>query len=109
VIASYDFRALNDVLARRQLETLLEAIVGFSASPFDLFIDGRPIRSRRLTLEIAESKIGGEGEMFLFGAVMDAFLAAYAAINSHHILRVVRTESNAEYTWTPRTGTADPV
>lgn len=109
VIASYDFRALNDVLARRQLETLLEAIVGFSASPFDLFIDGRPIRSRRLTLEIAESKIGGEGEMFLFGAVMDAFLAAYAAINSHHILRVVGTESNAEYTWTPRTGTADPV
>lgn len=108
VIDAYDFRAAYDVSERQQLDNLLAAIVSIEVEPFDLFLDGRPVRSRRILLKVREAAIGGEGELYLFGAVMDVVFAAYSAVNSHHVLRVIGVDSNAVYEWTPRIGEASP-
>ncbi|WP_018699492.1 type VI secretion system baseplate subunit TssF [Amorphus coralli] len=108
VIDAYDFRAAYDVAERQQLDNLLAAIQAVEVEPFDLFLDGRPVRSRRIVLKISENVIGGEGELFLFGSVMNVFFAAYSAVNSHHQLRVIGIDSNAVYEWAPRIGEASP-
>jgi len=104
LVAAYDFRALHDVQARRRLELLLDGIRGFDEAPGDALLRGMPVRLRRLTLTLAESRVGGEAELFLFGAVMDAFLGVYAGINSLHRFEVRGAETNARYEWPLRRG-----
>lgn len=106
LVASFDFRAFVDAEARRRLELLLDGIRGFSEAPADALVEGAPVRLRRLTLTLAESRFGGEAEMFLFASVVDAFLAAYAAINTLHRFEVRGAETNARYLFPPRRGAA---
>jgi type VI secretion system protein ImpG len=108
VIAAYDFRAVFDVQARRRLELLLEGLDGFVTADTDHVVRGAPIRMRNIELGMADSKIGGEAELFLFGSVLDAFFSTYAGINMLHRFSVRGTESNARYTWPPRTGLITP-
>jgi type VI secretion system protein ImpG len=108
LLAAYDFRALHDTQARRRLELLLEALERFETASEDTLVRGVPARLRRITLHAAESKIGGEGELFLLGSVLDAFLAVYASINSLHAFGIRGTESNVVYRWPERTGAAQP-
>ncbi|MCA6107932.1 type VI secretion system baseplate subunit TssF [Bradyrhizobium cenepequi] len=108
VLASYDFRAVYDVQARRRLELLLEGLDQFVTTDTDHVMRGAPIRMRNIELAIVDSKIGGEGELFLLGSVLEAFFAAFAGINMLHRFSVRGTESNAHYTWPTRTGSITP-
>lgn len=74
----------------------------------DHVVRGAPIRMRNIELFVADSKIGSEGELFLFGSVLDAFLATFAGINMLHRFSVRGTESNAHYTWPARSGKITP-
>jgi type VI secretion system protein ImpG len=108
VIASYDFRAVYDVQARRRLELLLEGLDHFTAHDTDHVVRGAPIRMRNVELAMIDTKVGGEGELFLLGSVLDAFLATFAGINMLHRFSVRGTESNARYTWPARAGSITP-
>jgi type VI secretion system protein ImpG len=109
VIASYDFRAVHDAQARRRLELLSEGLSEFNHSEMDWVVRGRPVRLRALELVAAESKLGGEAELFLLGSVLDAFFNAFASINSLHRFSVRGGESNVVYQWPPRPGAASPL
>lgn len=109
VVASYDFRAVHDAQARRKLELLSEGLGEFNHSDMDWILRGRPVRMRSLELVAAESKLGGEAELFLFGSILDAFFIAFASINSLHRFSVRGSESNVVYAWSPRTGAASPL
>lgn len=109
VLTSYDFRAVHDAQARRRLELLCEGLTSFDHSAMDWIVRGRAVRMRTLELVAAESKLGGEAELFLFGAVLDAFLAAFASINSLHRFSVRGAESNMVYSWPPRSGASSPL
>lgn len=108
VIAAYDFRAVHDAQARRRLELLLESLNAFETKPEDTVLRGIPARMRRITLSIAESKLGGETEMFLFGAILDAFFSAYASVNSLHQFAIKGVEGKAIFEWPMRAGTSEP-
>lgn len=105
LIASYDFRAVHDAQARRRLELLLEALEGFETGVEDGVLRGLPVRIRTIRLAVAESKLGGEAELYLFGAVLERFFAVYASLNSLHRFAIQGAESKVEYRWTPRAGT----
>ncbi|MEZ5306141.1 MAG: type VI secretion system baseplate subunit TssF [Pyrinomonadaceae bacterium] len=62
------------------------------------------VRGIETTLEFDEDEFVGSG-LFLFGAILDRFLAAYSSLNSFSQL-VVRTEQKEEEMkrWAPRTG-----
>ncbi|WOH63805.1 type VI secretion system baseplate subunit TssF [Bradyrhizobium sp. BWA-3-5] len=108
VVASYDFRAVYDVQARRRLELLLEGLEQFVTTDTDHVVRGAPIRMRNIELAVVDSKIGGEGELFLLGSVFDAFFATFAGINMLHRFSVRGTESNAHYAWPARAGSITP-
>ncbi len=104
VLASYEFRAVYDVQARRRLELLLEGLDQFVSTDTDHVVRGAPVRMRNIELAVIDSKIGGESELFLLGAVLDAFFATFAGINMLHRFSVRGTESNAHYLWPARSG-----
>lgn len=51
----------------------------------------------------------GDGDIFLFGSVLNKFLSEYVTINSYVILTIIDTETRKEYTWEPNTGKILPV
>lgn len=109
IIASYDFRAVHDAQARRRLELLLEGLESFDSSVEDGLMRGMPVRVRRIVLSAAESKIGGEPELFLLGSVLERFFSVYASINSLHRFAIRGSESKVDYLWPLRTGTTSAI
>lgn len=105
MIAAYDFRAVYDTAAARRLELMLEALVACRTEPFDFFVGGFPVRGRRIIVDAGEQKLGGAGELFLLGSVLDAFFANYASINSLHVFSMHGLDLNSEFQWVPRMGT----
>lgn len=106
VIGAYDFRANVDRQAALQRDHLLQSFKSFERRGVDIFRNGRPVRAYELVLRLAESAMGGEAEMYLFGCVLDRFLKAYASINSLHRLSIIGTDSNVLLTWLPKEGSA---
>lgn len=105
ILSSYDFRAVQDAQARRRLELLMEGLLQFDSRVDDALLRGLPVRVRRITLTAAESKIGGETELFLLGCVLEQFFSVYASINSLHRFAIRGSETRVEYAWPLRTGT----
>jgi len=51
----------------------------------------------------------GEGDIYLFGWLLNRFLSEYVTINSFVILSMVNIETNQEYHWEPNLGKILPV
>lgn len=106
LIASYDFRAIHDLQARRRLELMQEALEDFTHGAEDAVIEGCPVRMRTLACTVSEHKIGGEAELYLLGSVFNQFFAVYASLNTLHRFTIRGNDSKVEYRWQPRRGTA---
>lgn len=106
VVGAYDFRANVDRQAALQRDQLLECFKSFERRGVDIFRQGRPVRAYELILRLAETAMGGEAEMYLFGCVLDRFLKAYASINSLHRLSIIGTDANVLLSWSPKEGRA---
>lgn len=106
VVGAYDFRAETDRQAAQQRDLLLQSLRRFERKGIDIVTRGRPVRAHELMLTVAESQIGGEGEMYLFGTVLNQFLKSYASINSLHRFAMTGIDSNTIHRWTPTWGEA---
>ncbi|MBA4791306.1 MAG: type VI secretion system baseplate subunit TssF [Rhizobiales bacterium] len=104
LIATFDFRSVQDEQSRRRLDLLLSGLERFENSSGDILVRGVPVRIRHFTLVCQESKLGGEAEMFLFGTVLDKVLSAFATVNSMHQFALRGSETNVTYEWKPRRG-----
>lgn len=105
VIGTYNFAAAVDVQAQRQLELLLDGLRAISLEPFDWITGGLPVRGQRLNLTVAESRLGGESEAFMFGCVLENFFAMYSAINACHQLTMDGEETKVRFEWPVRFAT----
>jgi len=106
VVGAYDFRANADKQAAQQRDLLLQSFRRFERRGIDIMRRGRPTRAYELALTVSESQMGGEGEMYLFGTILDQFLKSYASINSLHRFSVRGLDTNTTYTWAPKWGEA---
>lgn len=104
VLATYEFRASYDERAERRLALMLEGLRSIDTKPLTWFSRGLAYRGTALTLYVEDSKLGGPGETFLLGEVLDAFFAAYASINSVHRLSLEGLDSNLALDWPTRLG-----
>ncbi|WP_319531158.1 type VI secretion system baseplate subunit TssF [uncultured Cohaesibacter sp.] len=107
VIRAYDFRSHVDKQAAQQLELLLQSLDSFERKSIDIVRKGRPVRAYELTLSLSEMQMGGEGEMYLFGRVLDHFLRSYASVNSLHRFTIVGKDMNVRYRFQPEWGEAN--
>jgi type VI secretion system protein ImpG len=108
MISAYDFRAVYDSAAARRVELITEALTACKTEPLDFFVRGLPVRGRRIVVEALDSRLGGIGELFLFGSVLDAFFSTYASVNSLHVFAMRGADTNTEFQWAPRMGTTAP-
>ena len=99
VLRAYDFAALHDLQRERASRRRLEAVVEVQTMPVDRLIRGLPVRGLCTTLALSTEGFLGEGELYLFGAVLARFFALYASINSFHQLQVHNTSNQETYAW----------
>nr|WP_241737600.1 type VI secretion system baseplate subunit TssF [Neptunicella marina] len=104
LIAAYDFKAMSDRQAERQLQLKLQGISNIDVTTEDRLIKGHPIRGLSIHILIKESHFTSEGDMYLFASVLDKFFSLYTSINSFHQLTVVGEEKGETYTWPLKMG-----
>lgn len=104
VIGAYDFGALVDEQRRHRRDRILESIRAVRQSPTTILVRGVSARGTQIQIDVKESQLGGVAEAYLFGAVMDAFFAAYASINTCHQFELNCIDSNTRFQWPIRSG-----
>lgn len=104
VLALYNFQAIHDRQAARENELRLAGIRTLTARPADALIGGAAARGRHTILEMDDANYANTGDLVLFCAVLDEFLAQYASLNTFSRLTVKTTGSGEEYAWKPRFG-----
>lgn len=104
ILSAYNFSAFYNEQAAREHRQRLEGIKDIESRPADRMYKGAPIRGLKTRITVRESNFAGEGDLFLFSAVVNEFMAMYASINSFHQLTVVGEERGASYEWPLRIG-----
>lgn len=100
----YNFQAVYDRQAARANQLRMGAIKSVQVKPTDRLFRGAPIRGVRAEVEMDENGFSGEGELYLFASVLHEMFASYVSLNSFTQLQVRATNSNAVYTWDPKSG-----
>ena len=102
LLATYDFRAAHDDPERHRLSLMLDALREVKVEPTHVLIDGIPAHGRHFTLTVNERGFGGIEAVYLFGSVLNAFLACNAEINACHRLTVLGAETKMAFAWPAR-------
>lgn len=100
----YNFQAVYDRQAARANQLRMGAIKSIRVKPTDRLFRGAPIRGVRAEVDLDENGFAGEGELYLFASILNEMFAAYVSLNSFTQLQVRATNSNAVYTWDPKSG-----
>ena len=67
-------------------------------------VSGIMMRGRNIRLKAREDHFAGSGDLFLFGSIMDHFLANYASINTYTYLSIKESIKGDLYQWPARIG-----
>lgn len=100
----YNFPARQDEQAKRAHIRLLEGIVEIQSCGKDYLFRGAPVRGTEITLSLKGEHFAGEGDVFLFGGLLNEFFALYASLNSFTELHVKLVEQGECYSWPVRIG-----
>jgi type VI secretion system protein ImpG len=104
VIDVYNLHAIVDRQAARANELRVNAIKDVRVRPEERLHRGAAVRGVAIDVDIDEDGFGGDGDLFLFSAVLDRMLGEHVSINSfaHTTFRTLR--SKLELRWPPRSG-----
>ncbi len=92
-------RAAN--LANRKRIGSIEKV---EATPSDRLVSGIMMRGQEIRLNVRQDQFASPGDMFLFGSILDQFLAGYASINAYTRLTVQEVLKGDLYQWPARLG-----
>ena len=104
LLTLYNFRALVDEPAWQLHNQRMSAITSVTSKPLDWLVGRYPMRGIELRVALKESVYGSEGDVFLFGLVLDRFAALWSTMNSFSRLVIEQTERRKELPWPPRLG-----
>ncbi len=100
----YNLHGLVDRQAARAAELRIDAIRQMKVKPAERLYRGSLVRGIDVQLELDEGGFAGEGDMFLFGAVLDRLFASYVPINSFAQTLVKGLNSRTEHAFPARSG-----
>lgn len=104
LLGLYNFRARVDRQAENAQKMLLEGIKRIAATPSTRLLEGFPVRGLTVEVDLDEENFGGEGEAYLFGAILDEFFSQYVSLNAFCRLRVKGLKYGEIHDWPTRTG-----
>ncbi len=82
----------------------VEGITALEVRASDRFVGGHLLRGQDIIARIDPQGFTGNGDLYLFGSVLDVFLGNYAAINAYTKLTVEDTSGKERMTWPIRLG-----
>lgn len=103
-LAVYDTRSLIDRQAARASQLRIEGVRSITVTPADKLYRGAPVRGILVEVELDDSGFAGDGDVHLFGCVLERLFANYVSINSYAQTKVRTLNSKLEYSWPARSG-----
>lgn len=82
----------------------IEGIERITTRQADRIVRGAPMRGLEIRIDARGDHFAGPGDLFLFGSVLDEFLAGSATLNTFTRLTIRETVRGEEYLWPPRAG-----
>ncbi|MEM7158121.1 MAG: type VI secretion system baseplate subunit TssF [Myxococcota bacterium] len=104
LLSLYNFQKAASPVVGRANELKVESIRSVDSTPVTRMMQGAPVRGVQTLIELDESRLGTEGEAFLFGCVLDEVFANHAPLNSFNELRVRLHPSKTVFRWPARSG-----
>ncbi len=104
LVGLYDLRSRHEQGARHAHQRLLESIAAVHSERTTRHLDGVPIRGLAVTVELDEDRLGGIGDAWAFGAVLDGVVAQAVTLNAFTRLTVRCRRSGDGFTWPDRLG-----
>jgi len=95
--------------SRNRTQTLanrkrIEGIESLAVKLSDRLVSGILMRGQEIDLKLRQEKFASQGDMYLFGCVLDHFLGNYASINHFTQLKVEEVVKGEIYQWPARIG-----
>ena len=100
----YDFQSEHDAQRALAHQRLLDGILNTKTRFDERLIRGAAVRGSQIEVELNEDHFAGEGDAYLFSAILDRFMGLYATINAYTQLTVRFTRSGQVYSFPPRWG-----
>lgn len=100
----YIFPETRDRMAVLANTRRADAIAALRVQATERFVRGKIARGQDISLTLDRQGFAGEGDMYLFGSVLDVFLGNYAAINSFTRLTAEDNLRKERFTWPERLG-----
>jgi type VI secretion system protein ImpG len=104
VIDVYNLHAIVDRQAARANELRVGAIRDVRVRPEERLYRGAAVRGVAIDIDFDEDGFAGEGDMYLFSAVLDRLFCEYVSINSFARTTFRTLRSKIEFKWPPRSG-----
>jgi type VI secretion system protein ImpG len=104
ILGLYHFRARVDRQAEQALRHLLQGIQKISALPSVRLLEGTPVRGMSVEVEMDESHFGGEGEVYLFGSLLNEVYSQFVTVNAFCHLKVRGLKFGEIHEWPTRIG-----
>lgn len=89
-----------DVANRKRIEGIIEV----KTAPGSRLVSGLMIRGTDIRVRCRQDHFAGQGDLFLFGCVLDQFLGCYAALNSYTRFELEEVVTGEVYRWPERIG-----
>jgi type VI secretion system protein ImpG len=104
VLSLYNFQARVDRQAAAANQLRLDGIRSVHVTSADLLFRGAPVRGSDVSVELDEESFTGEGDMVLFGSVLNELFATLSTVNAFTRLTVRGVRQGEVYRWPARLG-----
>lgn len=104
LMETHNFQALVDRQAARANELRIAALKSVGVKPLERLFRGSPVRGVSIDVQVEEDGFLGDGDLFLFSAILDRLFADYVSLNSFSKLSVTGVNSQIKFQWPARSG-----
>lgn len=104
IIRHYNFQKSQDQTARIANERQIDGIVGMRCTRETRLVRGMLVQGQHIRLEVQQANWPSLGALYLWGSVLDRFVAGYAGINSYTRFELEDPSTGVLFKWPIRLG-----
>ena len=104
VLDVYNLHAIVDRQAARAGELRMAALKDIRLKPSERLLRGVPVRGIDIEVDAEETGFQGDGDLYLFGSVLERFFGHYVSLNSFSRMTLSGLTTKQKYVWPARSG-----
>ncbi|MDI6752885.1 MAG: type VI secretion system baseplate subunit TssF, partial [Thermodesulfobacteriota bacterium] len=104
LLGLYIFPERRDRAATLANRKRIKGIENVEAKTSDRLVSGFLMRGQEIKLRMSQDNFSSQGDLFLFGCILDHFLGGYASINSYTSVMIQEIIKGDIYQWPARLG-----